>query len=122
LVVTDLGHPVKLVIVRLPAEMDITNAQEVGERLRSAFTPDATAVIADLTSTVFCDSSGRRQLVLTRNYADAHKTQVRFAIPHDGVRRALELTGIDRLLSIYPSLDAAVSAGPGLGADGTAYI
>jgi anti-sigma B factor antagonist len=110
--VTDLPHPAEPVIVRLPAEIDLANAENVGEQLRSAFTRGAAVVIADLTSTVFCDSAGARQLVLSHNYADFHDAQVRFAIPNRNMLRVLDLTGIDQLLSIYPSLDAALSAGP----------
>jgi anti-sigma B factor antagonist len=109
--VTDLEQSAEPVIVRLPAEIDLGNAEDVGEQLRSAFTRGAAVVIADLTSTVFCDSSGARQFVLSHNYADFHGAQMRFVIPGPNVLRVLTLTGIDQLLSIYPSLDAAVSAG-----------
>jgi hypothetical protein len=42
---------------------------------------------------------------------------VRFVIPDRNLLRVLMLTGPDQLLSIYPSLGAAVSAGPVLDAD-----
>ena len=108
---TDLERPAEPVIVRLPAEIGLANAEDVGEQLRSAFTRGAATVIADLISTVFCDSSGARQFVLSHNYADFHDAQLRFVIPERNVLRVLTLTGIDQLLSIYPSLDAALSAG-----------
>lgn len=109
---TDLQYPADPVIVRLPAEIDMANAQDVGEQLCSAFTPGVTVVIADLTSTVFCDSAGLRQFVMAHHYAGAHDAQLRFAIPHRSTLRVLKLTGFDQLLSIYPSLGAAMSAGP----------
>jgi anti-anti-sigma factor len=90
----------------------VTNAERVGEELCSAFSRGASVVIADLTSTVFCDCAGARQFVLTHNYAGAHDAQIRFVIPGRNMLRVLPLTGIDQLLAIYPSLDAAVSAGP----------
>jgi anti-sigma B factor antagonist len=110
--VTDLEHATGPVIVRLPAELDIAEAENVGEQLRAAFARGAAVVIADLTSTVFCDSSGASQLVLFHDYAAFNHAQVRFVIPDRNVLRVLTVTGIDQLLSIYPSLDAAVSAGP----------
>jgi anti-sigma B factor antagonist len=109
--VTDLEQSAEPVIVRLPDEIDITNAEDVGEQLRSAFTRGAAVVIADLTSTVFCDSAGARQFVLSHNYADLHDARMRFVIPDLNLLRVLTLTGLDQLLSVYPSLDAAVSAG-----------
>ena len=109
---TDLEQAAEPVIVGLPAEIDMDNAEDVGEQLRSAFTPGVTVVIADLASTVFCDSAGARQFVLAHQFADARTAQVRFVIPDRNMLRVLTVTGLDRLLSIYPSLDAAVSAGP----------
>lgn len=115
--VTDLEQSAEPVIVRVPAEIDTANAQDVGERLRSAFTRGAAVVIADLTSTVFCDLAGARQFVLSHNYADFHGARMRFVIPDRNLLRVLTLTGLDQLLSVYPSLDAAVSAGSALDGD-----
>jgi anti-sigma B factor antagonist len=110
--VTDLERSAEPVIVRLPGEIDMANAEDVGEQLRSAFTRGAAVVIADMTSTVFCDSAGARQFVLAHNYADFHNAQMRFVISDRNMLRVLTVTGLGRLLSIYPSLDAALSAGP----------
>ena len=114
---TDLEHATAPVVVRLPDEIDMANAERVGEQLRSAFTCGSAVVIADLTPTVFCDSAGARQFVLAHNYADARDAQMRFVITGRNVLSVLTLTGLDQLLSIYPSLDAAVSAGPALAGD-----
>lgn len=54
----DPEHPPRPVIVTLPAEIDIANGAAVGQQLCSAFAPGVTLVIADMTPTVFCDSSG----------------------------------------------------------------
>jgi anti-sigma B factor antagonist len=99
------------VVITLPAEIDAANAPGVGQRLCSGFAPGVTAVIADLTWTVFCDSSGVKQLVLAHHCAAAHHAQLRLVVPHARVLSVLKLTGIDRLLPVYPSLDAALSAG-----------
>jgi anti-sigma B factor antagonist len=104
------------VIVGLPAEIDIANAAGVGQRLCSAFAPGVTMVIADLTPTVFCDSSGVSQLVLAYHCAAAHHAQLRMVVPHPNVLRVLTVVGLDRMLPVYPTLDAALSAGPGPGA------
>jgi anti-sigma B factor antagonist len=90
----------------------VVNAEDLGELLCSAFTPGVSLVIADLTSTVFCDSAGLLRLVMAHNYAGGHDAQGCFAIPHRSTLRVLKLTGFDQLLSIYPSLRAAVTAGP----------
>lgn len=102
-------RPAEPAVVALPAEIDIANADGVGAQLRSAVTPGVTIVIADLTSTVFCDSSGMRHLLLAHDYAVAHDAQLRLALPPGHVLRILKLMGLDHLLAIYPSLAAALT-------------
>lgn len=97
------------VVVTLPAEIDAANAERVGGQLQAAFTPGVTVVIADMTSTVFCDSAGMRHLILADDCAAAHGAQLRLAVPPGHVLRVLTLMGLDRLLSIYPSLAAALA-------------
>jgi hypothetical protein len=48
---TDPERPAKPVVVRLPAEIDMANAERIGERLCSTITLGAAVVIADMTST-----------------------------------------------------------------------
>jgi anti-anti-sigma regulatory factor len=71
-----------------------------------------TEVIADLTTTRFCDSSGVRHLLLAHERASASEVQLRFAVPSDcPMRRVLELTGVHRVLAVYPTLAEAVTGG-----------
>ena len=72
------------VIVPLPAEIDMANEEDVGEQLRAAFAPGVTVVIADLGSTVFCDCSGVRQLVLAHKRAVASNRELRMVISSAG--------------------------------------
>jgi len=100
------------VVVALPAEIDMANADGVGEQLRSAFTPGVPIVVADMTLTMFCDSYGMHALVLAHRCAAAHHAQLHLAVPDTRVRQVLKLTGLDRLLPVYPSLGAALTGGP----------
>jgi anti-anti-sigma factor len=102
----------RMVIVPLPAEIDIANAEAVGEQLCAAFAPGVTVVIADLGSTIFCDVSGARQLVLARKRAVASNRVLRAVVPSAGVLRVLAILGVDRVLEIYPDLAQALAAGP----------
>src|SRR5438552_16831611 len=89
------------VIVLLPAEIDMANAEDVGEELCAAFAPGVTVAIADLGSTVFCDTYGARQLVLTHTRAVACNRELRVVISFAGVLRDLASLRIDRMLEIY---------------------
>ena len=73
------------VIVSLPAEIDMANEEDVGEQLCAAFAPGVTVVIADLGSTVFCGTSGARQLVLAHKRAVASNCELRVVISSAGV-------------------------------------
>src|SRR5579862_6623698 len=91
----------------MPSEIDITNAPQLGQELAAAFAPGVGTVIADMTLTTFCDSSGVRVLALAHKQAAADHAELRVVAPTAAVLRIFELTGVDQLLPIYPSLDAA---------------
>jgi anti-sigma B factor antagonist len=108
------------VIVSLPAEIDIANAEDVGEQLRAAFAPGVTVVIADLGSTVFCNVSGARQVLLAHKRALASNRELRVVISSARVLRVLAIMGLDCELEIYPDLAAALAIGPA--PDGQGYV
>lgn len=58
-------------VVVLPEELDMTTAEQMREQLSSAFTPGVVAVIADMTSTEFCDTTCFRILLSTIEIAQA---------------------------------------------------
>jgi len=99
----------RLAVVRLPAEIDGTNAREEGRDL-AAVVPGVTAVIADMTATTFCDSSGVQMLALVHEQAVANQAKLVLVVPSTAVLRVLSLTGLDVLLPVYSSLDEALSA------------
>lgn len=99
------------VVVALPAEIDVTNSGQVHDQLVAALEPGVDIVIADLTSTVFCDSSGVHAIMRAYEEAAARDVQLWLAVAQAGsVRRVLELTGVGRLMPVYPSLQDAMGA------------
>jgi anti-sigma B factor antagonist len=107
-----------VITVRLPVEMDMDNAVSVGADLWSALHCGAQTVIADMTETTFCDSSGLGELAVAHQAALDRGTELRVVVTSAQVRRVLALTRLDRVLAVYPSLDAALS-GPPRGQTGT---
>jgi anti-sigma B factor antagonist len=99
------------VIVELPPEIDVTNSGQVYDQLEAVLTPGVGVVIADLTSTNFCDSSGVRAIVRAYERAAAQDIRMRLAVSEAGsVRRVLQLTGVGQLMPVYASLEEAVNA------------
>jgi anti-sigma B factor antagonist len=98
-------------VVRLPAEIDVANAQIVGGQLAAACRRGVRVVIADMTATTFCDSQGIRALVMAWRQATATGTELRLVVPSPGIVRIMNILGVDRVLLLYGSLDEAL-AGP----------
>jgi anti-sigma B factor antagonist len=108
----DLASPASTAIVGLPGEIDVTNAPAVQALITEALAPGVTVVVADLTATGFCDSAGLRHLLLAHRQVAQAGAQLRLAIPPDGpLGRITELTGINRYLAVYPTLQLAVDGG-----------
>jgi anti-sigma B factor antagonist len=95
------------VIVTLPAEIDMANDRGVSQQLGCALASAAAVVVADMTATRFCDSTGLRALVMAHKQAAAHHTELRLVITSADVLRVMAITQLDTVLRIYPSLDAA---------------
>ncbi len=82
-------------------------ASEVGSQLRKALAPGVAVVIADLTETSSCDSSGMRNLLLAHNEAVAGHPELRLVVPAAAVLRVMELTGLLETLRVHPSTQPA---------------
>lgn len=107
----DQAERIVPVIVELPDEIDVTNSDEVSGRLVAALAPGVKIVIADLTATSFCDSSGVRAIMYAHETALARNIRLELAVsPEGSVRRVLQLTGAGGLMPLYPSLEDAINA------------
>ena len=107
-------HPARTApVVVLPAEIDVTNADEAYERLIAALAPGVSTVIADMTSTSFCDSAGVHAIMRAHERAAARDVVLRLAVSPDGsVRRVLQLTGAVLIMPVYASVPEAMHPGP----------
>ena len=72
----------------------------------------ATVLIADMTGTASCDHAGVEGMARACQRAAIGGTQVRLVVTAPGVRRVLAIESLDRMVPIYPSLEAATEAGP----------
>lgn len=108
---SDQAAQVMPVVVELPAEIDVTNSEQVYQQLVAVLRPGVGTVVADMTGTIFCDSSGVHAIMHAYETADARDVRIRLAVsPGTSVRRVLELIGVGRLIPVYPSLEEALTA------------
>lgn len=98
-------------VVTLPEHIDRSNVGCVREQLLWVINRGAAVLVADLTGTVSCDYSGADALARAHHRAAANGTKLRLAVLADVVRRVLSLSGLDRLVSVYPTVDGAIAAG-----------
>jgi anti-sigma B factor antagonist len=98
------------VVVKLPAEVDVSTAGQICQQLTAAVEAGASAVVADLSATGFCDSAGVRALALAARQAAAAGGEVRLVVTSAAVRRVFEIVELDRVMRVYPSLAEALAA------------
>jgi len=97
----------EIATVRVPAEVDVTNANQVLSGLISALDRGAKTVIADMSTTTFCDSAAVAAVVRAHRRAVADQASLRLVAQAPAVLRVLSLTGVDKLVPVYPTLSAA---------------
>ena len=97
-------------VVALPEHIGASNAGQVRDGLLSVINLGATTLIVDMTATVSCDHAGADAVVRAWQRATASGTELRLVVTAGRVSRALGLRGLDRQVSVYPSLEAAAAA------------
>ena len=78
------------VVVTLPGEIDMANADRVGKDLEAAFGPGVGVVVADMSGTRFCDTSGIGAMVLACQRAQARHAGCRVVAGPGRIRRVWE--------------------------------
>jgi anti-anti-sigma factor len=98
-----------LVIVALGGELDIASAPAVRERLLSLLRPGVRRLVIDMSAIRYADASGVAVLGSTQRRAVLLGGTVRLAAPQLEVVRVLAVTGINRRLKVYPTVQAALA-------------
>jgi anti-anti-sigma factor len=113
----DLEYPIEMVngvpVVAAPAEIDASNLGWLDAVLLDAAARGRATFVVDMTGTQFCASSGIGVLVQAHKRAVANGGELRLVRPASAmVLRKFALTGIDRLIPHFPSLDEALEPAP----------
>ncbi len=97
-------------LVALPEYIDVSNAGQIREELLAVLNRGAEALIADMTATVSCDHAGADAVARAYQRAAASRTQLRLVVTSGSVLQMLGMTGVGRLVPVYPSVEAALAA------------
>jgi anti-sigma B factor antagonist len=110
--VPDVGLAVVMVkgvpVVTAPAEVDIQNAALLRAALLRAAARGRGVIILDMSATEFCDSAGLSVLIRAHRRALAEDCHLRVVTSTIQVNRILEITGLDRLLQRFRTLEEAM--------------
>lgn len=98
-------------VVTAPAEIDIGTVTHLRTALLQAAIGGHPTVVVDLTQTRLCDSAGLNLLVRVHKRALAKGAEFRLVVPAVAVvSHIFAVTGIDRVIPHFPSLEEALVA------------
>ncbi|AGL39267.1 MULTISPECIES: STAS domain-containing protein [Mycobacterium avium complex (MAC)] len=97
------------VVLTVSGEVDMLSSPMLAEAIQTALAAKPAALIVDLSKVGFLASAGMTVLVTTQAEL---QPPTKFAVVADGsaTSRPIKLMGIDSVLSLYPSLNDALSA------------
>ncbi len=98
-------------VLKVRGEVDVTTTPRVRAQLISLLSEGTPNVVVDLEGVDFMDSSGLGALVAALKLARSRDGELRLVCEHQrSVRKVLEVTGLERVLDRYDTVDAACVA------------
>jgi anti-sigma B factor antagonist len=96
-------------VVRLAGELDLYNAPGLREHLLAAAAEAPSRLVVDLAEVDFVDSTALGVLIEARSKLPDRRAFV-LAAPGVETHRALTISGLDRHLAVYATVDEALAA------------
>lgn len=101
----------RVVIARIDGDIDISNAQELGDAIVASMSNDSLGLVLDLTPLGYLDSSGVHLILGLESRLRQRRQEVRTVVPADAPLRAvLDLTAVDKTVPVHEDRDEAVEA------------
>jgi anti-sigma B factor antagonist len=95
-------------VVRVMGEVDLATVPELKRALLGEGEDLTGALIVDLTGCTFLDSTGLAALIATRKRLGRSNRRLALVLSTPAVLRIFQITALDQVFEIYPSLGAAV--------------
>lgn len=95
----------------MAGEIDLHSAPQVRNNIVSRLDEGQTQIAIDLAGVDFIDSSGLAALISGRKKAAEATGALVLISPTDPVKRALSVTGLDKVFDIYDSMDQLAPTG-----------
>ena len=106
---TSVSYEDGIAVLAVSGEVDLATVPAFEAAIAEALAHKPTALIVDLSAVDFLASAGLQSLVATH---ESVSIQAAFAVVADGpaTSRPIELTGLDQILALHPTVAEAVAA------------
>jgi anti-anti-sigma factor len=108
-ITTSVAHREGVTVVSIGGEIDLSTAPTFEEVIAEALEDKPPALVIDLSNVSFMASVGLRIVAATQEKV-GKSIQLAVVADHAAASRPMQLTGLDNVISLYPTLDAALTA------------
>ena len=105
----DAEHRGDVAVAAVEGEMDASNAEWAGARLRRLLSNRSHALVVDLSATTHLDSAGIAMLFQLAADMRLHQQELRVVLGESPVARMVSLTGLDQAAAVYATVDEALA-------------
>ena len=98
-------------VIELGGEVDLYTAPEFKQQLLEVIEQGGRDVIVDLSNTTFIDSTTLGVLVGGVKRLRTNEGQLSLVCSDRNITKIFEITGLDRVFAIHPTLEAALGTG-----------
>ena len=109
----NLRRTEECLVAVMPDEIDLSNADQIGEYLLGLAHIGRRIMIVDMSATAFCGVAGVHAIKHAHQRARAHGGDLRLVTDVPLVRRVFSITGADRVVRIYPDRASAWASASG---------
>ena len=108
-ITTSVGRRNGVTVVSVGGEIDLSTAPAFEAAIAGALAEEPAVLVIELSGVQFMASAGLRILVATQEKV-SKSAQVAVVASTAATSRPIELTGLDKVFSLYPTLDDALTA------------
>jgi anti-sigma B factor antagonist len=108
-IATALAYQNGIAVLRVDGDIDLATVPALEAAIEEALVPRPTGLVIDLTKVGFLASAGLQALVATHNTV-SQTAQFAVVANSAATSRPIQLTGLDQIFALYPTLDEALTA------------
>jgi anti-sigma B factor antagonist len=98
-------------VVRLDGDIDISNAQDLGDALAASIGNDVPGLVLDLSALDYLDSAGVHLILDLAGRLRVRRQQLRLVAPDDApLRVVLDITAVEKRVPLHERTEDAVRA------------